>query len=186
MRDHRAEVLAGETVTVDQLDRLIGYTQAAHHMATVAINTKAAEKMTVAVTQHLELQGRLVGLAIDAVVSGLTTSLDTASGEQLHDWALAQAHRMLVAAADGEPAEPPEVEPPPFALAAVTGAGVGVGVGAGTAAQDDGHLRDTASDLPAIEVTGTAVPDVTGLDDDALRALGELLLVELDRRGIDG
>jgi hypothetical protein len=162
MRDHRAEVLAGETVTVDQLDRMIGYTQAAHHMATVAINTKAAEKMTVAVTQHLELQGRLVGLAIDAVVSGLTASLDTASGEQLHDWALAQAHNALVAAQDGEPAEPPDVEPPPFALAAVTGE------------------HDVA---PQHRAVAAASPyDVARLNDNALAELAGRVLDERNRR----
>jgi hypothetical protein len=176
MRSHRVEVLAGETITVDQLDRLIQYSQAAHHMATVAINTKAAEKLNVAVTQHIEVQGRLVGLAIDAVIRGLTRSLDTDSGEELKVWALAQAYNVLVAAQDGEPAEPPEVQPPPFALAVVTGAGT----------RNDVRFRDRGVAAIETAISGTAVPcDVAGLDDEMLRDLGAAVLDELERRNIE-
>jgi hypothetical protein len=179
MRDHRAEVLAGETVTVDQLDRLMQLTQTTHHLASTAISTKAHEHVALAFEQHLELQGRAVGIAIGAIVNGLTRSLDTDSGERLHDWALAQAHKMLVAASDGERAEVPDVEPPPFALAVVTGAGTGT--------RDDVRFRDHNT-VPAIEaaISGTAVPcDVAGLDDDGLRDLGAAVLDELERRNIE-
>jgi hypothetical protein len=174
-QEFRAEVLAGETMTVDQLDRLIELAQTTHHLATTAINSKAHEKVSLAFTQHLEMQGRVIGLAIDAVVRGLTTSLDIDSGEQLHDWALAQAHRMLVAAQDGEPAEPPDVEPPPFVLAVVTGTGAGT------------DARPATIDAPAL---GAAVPDgavpddLTGLDDATIKRLAELLMVEAERRDL--
>ena len=45
------------------------------------------------------------------------------------------------------------------------------------------------SDRPALEAGSAASPvpcDVAGLDDDALKALGEAVLDELERRDLDG
>jgi hypothetical protein len=42
MQDAKINVLEGETVSVDQLDRLINLSQTAHHLASVAINKLVA------------------------------------------------------------------------------------------------------------------------------------------------
>jgi hypothetical protein len=39
-RDAKINILEGDTVSVDQLDRLINLSQTAHHLASVAINSK--------------------------------------------------------------------------------------------------------------------------------------------------
>ncbi len=62
-QDYRVEVLAGETLTVDQLDRLIQLSRTTHHLATTAISTKAHEQVSLAFTRHLEIEGELVGTA---------------------------------------------------------------------------------------------------------------------------
>ena len=163
VRDLQLGVLAGETITVDQLDRLINVNQIRHHLASTAISTKAHENVAMAFTRHLEMEGQLVGLAIGAVVHGMTRSLDPRSGDQLRDWALTQAHRVLADAQPGQTLdEAPDVEPPPFALAVVTG----------------------EHDIPARHrvIEGGSPYDVGRLNDDALAELAGRVLDERNRR----
>jgi hypothetical protein len=105
MRDYRVEVLAGETLTVDQLDRLIQYAQAAHHMATAAISTKAHEKVALAFEQHLEMQGQLVASALGAAIDKLGLT------EPWRVYALEVASRAL-AVAGGHDVAGDEPRPP--------------------------------------------------------------------------
>jgi hypothetical protein len=169
-----AQLQAGEEVAPDEVDRLIAMNQMRHHMAATTITSKAYEKVSVAYTRHLEAEGQLVAIAFDAIVRGLTRSLDPQHGEQLHAWALGQAHRVLTAAQPGETTEVSDVEPPPFALAAVTGTGDAV-------RRRDHNVVDDVSPYEA----GSIVPcDVAVLDDQALRSLGEAVLAELERRDL--
>jgi hypothetical protein len=160
VRDFRAEVVAGETITVDQLDRLINVNQIRHHLATTAISTKAHEHVALAFEQHLELQGRAVGIAIGAAIDKLGLT------EPWRLYALDVARRALL----GDEAQGDEPQPPEDPVIA----------------EYDVRPRGTA---PALEA-GTAVAvspcDVAMLDDDALRSLGEAVLDELERRGVDG
>jgi hypothetical protein len=160
VRDFRAEVVAGETITVDQLDRLINVNQIRHHLATTAISTKAHEHVALAFEQHLELQGRAVGIAIGAAIDKLGLT------EPWRLYALDVARRALL----GDEAQGDEPQPPEDPVIA----------------EYDVRPRATA---PALEVgTATTVSpcDVADLDDDALRSLGEAVLDELERRGVDG
>jgi hypothetical protein len=63
-RDCRAQIVEGDTIDLGALDRLISLAQTTHHMASVAINSKAAESLSIAVERQLELQGELVATAI--------------------------------------------------------------------------------------------------------------------------
>jgi hypothetical protein len=159
-----ADLLAANdgTIPVDDRAGLVDLIRTTHGLAERTITSKAYDDAAHAYTQHLELQGRIVGLALDAVVRGLTASLGAEHGDRLRAWALAQAHNALVAAQDGEPAEPPDVEPPPFALAAVTGE------------------HDVA---PQHRAVAAASPyDVARLNDNALAELAGRVLDERNRR----
>jgi hypothetical protein len=159
-----ADLLAANdgTVPVDDRAGLVDLIRTTHGLARDTITSKAYDDAAHAFTRHLELQGRLVAIAIDAIIRGLTRSLDTHHGDRLKAWALAQAHSVLVASQDGEPAELPDVEPPPFARAAVTGE------------------HDVASTHRAID--GVSPYDVARLNDDALAELAGRVLDERNRR----
>ena len=89
VRDFQTQLVAGETITPEQLDRLISVNQIRHHLATTAITTKAAEKMSLAFTQHIEMQGQMVATAIAAGLDklGLTDPWRAYALEVAH-WAL--------------------------------------------------------------------------------------------------
>jgi hypothetical protein len=160
VRDFRAEVVAGETITVDQLDRLIAVNQIRHHLASTAISTKAHEQVSLAFTRHLEVEGQLVGTALGAAIDGLGLT------EPWRRYALELAHWTLLGEGDtsrGDEPQPPEEDP--------------------LVQEYDVKPRGT---VPALAAGPTvSVPcDVAGLDDDALKALGEAVLDELTRREI--
>jgi hypothetical protein len=157
MRSHRVEILAGETITVDQLDRLIQYSQAAHHMATVAISTKAHEQLTVAVTKEYELQGKLVGAALGAAIDALGLS----DVWRQHALAIA-AWKLRDDPEDAKPQPPTDPVIREYDVAPV-----------------DAPALEAAPCVPTVD-------DLARLDDDVLRALGYGVADELDRRGIDG
>jgi hypothetical protein len=102
-RDCRAQIVDGDTIDVNMLDRLISLAQTTHHMAAVAINSKAAEQIALAYEKNAELEGELVAVAISAAIDkvGLTPAW--------RDYALRVGHRALL---DGE-AEGDEPEPMP-------------------------------------------------------------------------
>jgi hypothetical protein len=161
VRDFRAEVVAGETITVDQLDRLIAVNQIRHHLASTAISTKAHEQVSLAFTRHLEVEGQLVGTALGAAIDGLGLT------EPWRRYALELAHWTLLGEGDTSRGDQPQPPSEPIV-------------------REYDVPRDTAPALAA-GPTAAAVPcDVASLDDDALRSLGEAVLDELERRGVDG
>jgi hypothetical protein len=155
---YQDELLADvESITDDQVDRLVQLSTTTHHLASTAISTKAAEKVALAFEQHLELQGRAVGVAIGAALDRLGLT------EPWRIYALNVARRALL----GDEAQGDEPQPPEDPVVQ----------------EYDVRPRGTA---PAIAAGPTAsVPcDVAGLDDEALRSLGEAVLDELTRREI--
>lgn len=160
VRDFRAEVVAGETITVDQLDRLINVNQIRHHLATTAISTKAHEHVALAFEQHLELQGRAVGIAIGAALDALGLT------ETWRLYALDVARRALL----GDEAKGDEPQPPEEPIVR------------------EYDVRPRDSGVAAIEATpAPCVPsadDLATLADDVLRDLGSRVLDEFDRRDL--
>jgi len=154
VRDCRTEVAAGEHVTMDQLDRLIQYAQSAHHMASIAISTKAADRMSIAVAREYELQGQLVATAIGAALDKLGLT------DAWRSYALSVAHHALTG--EGDEPQPPSdpviseryVQPPSHQPA-----------------------LEAAPCVPTTDV-------LRSLDDATLRDLGERLADELERRDI--
>ena len=154
-QEFQAEVLAGENVTVDQLDRLIELARTTHHLATTAISTKAHENVAMAFTRHLDMQGQLVATAIAAGLDklGLTGSV---AGVRAGGRALGAARRKRrspgrrAAAADGSGRHGVRRRP---------------------------HAATTCRPSRLVPTPC----DVTALDDDALRSLGEQVLDELER-----
>jgi hypothetical protein len=85
------ELLADvENITDDQVDRLVQLSTTTHHLASTAISTKAHERVALAFEQHLELQGKAVGIAIGAALDklGLTEPWRAYALRVAH-WALA-------------------------------------------------------------------------------------------------
>jgi hypothetical protein len=157
-RDCRAQIIDGETVDINALDRLISLAQTTHHMASVAINSKAAENLSVAVERQLELQGELVAAAICTAIDkvGLTPAW--------RDYALRIGHRALLdGEADGDEPRPPDDpviqqrDVPVRSMRAIEG-----------------------SRSPCVPTAG----DVARLGDGELRSLGEVVADELERRKI--
>jgi hypothetical protein len=159
-RDLWAKVAAGEVVTVDQLDRLIGYNQVRHTMAKTAIDTKAHEQVSLAFTRHLEVEGQLVSQAIAAALDKLGLT------EAWRVYALKIAQRALL----GDDAQGDEPQPPTDPVIR----------------EYDVGPRGSAPALEAGTAPAVSPRDVASLDDDALKALGEAVLDELERRGVDG
>jgi hypothetical protein len=157
-RDLRDQVVSGETIGVDQLDRLINFNQIRHHLAKTAIDTKAHEQVSLAFTRHLEMEGEPVATAVAAALDKLGLT------EPWRAYALQVAHRALL----GDEAQGDEPQPPDDPVVQEYDVG--------------------PRNVPAIEaVPSTPVPcDVTVLHDDALRDVGELVLAELAMRDIVG
>ncbi len=160
VRNLQVGVLAGEIVTVDQLDRLINVNQIRHHLAATAISTKAADNVAMAFTRHLEMEGELVAGAVGTALDKLGLT------EPWRVYALEVAHRALL----GDEAQGDEPQPPTEPVV------------------QEYDVRSSETGTPAIEVGPTAsVPcDVAALDDDELRDLGGRVLDELERRNVDG
>jgi hypothetical protein len=161
VRDFRSEVVAGESITVDQLDRLIAVNQIRHHLASTAISTRAHEQVSLAFTRHLEVEGQLVGTALGAAIDGLDLT------EPWRRYALELAHWTLLGEGDTSRGDQPQPPSEPIVREYDVG---------------------PRSNAPAIEaIPSTPVPcDVAALDDNELRDLGSSVLDELERRGVDG
>ena len=156
-QEFQADVLAGENVTADQLDGLIELARTTHHLATTAISTKAAENVAMAFTQHLDMQGRMVATAIAAGLDKLGLT------DPWRAYALEVAHWALL----GESGEAQGDEPRPPTDPVVM------------------EYDVRPHNAPAIEAAPKPC-DVTTLDDQALRSLGEQVLAELERRDLSG
>jgi hypothetical protein len=101
-RDLWDQVVSGETIGVDQLDRLINFNQIRHHLAKTAIDTKAHEQVSLAFSRHLEMEGELVATAVAAALDKLGLT------EPWRAYALQVAHRALL----GDEAQGDEPQPP--------------------------------------------------------------------------
>jgi hypothetical protein len=158
-RDCRAQIIDGETVDINALDRLISLAQTTHHMASVAINSKAAENLSIAVERQLELQGELVAAAICTAIDkvGLTPAW--------RDYALRIGHRALLdGEADGDEPQPPDDpiiqqrDVPVRSMRAIEG-----------------------SRSPCLPTDG----DLARFDDRQLEDLAQRLVGEAEKRGLD-
>ena len=157
-QDYRAEVLAGETISLDQLDRLIGYVQSTHHLATTAISTKAADNVAMAFTRHLEMEGQLVATAVGIAIDKLGLT------ERWRLYALDVARRALLG--DEAQGDEPQLPTDPVVR------------------EYDVRPRGSAPALGPGTAPAVSPRDVAMLDDDALKALGEAVLDELERRDV--
>jgi hypothetical protein len=158
-RDLWAQVVAGETIGTEQLDRLINFNQIRHHLAKTAIDTKAHEQVSLAFTRHLEMEGQLVGTALGAAIDGLGLT------EPWRRYALELAHWTL---GEGDTSRGDEPRPPDEPIVR----------------EYDVRPRGTVPALEAGTAAAVSPCDVAGLDDDALKALGEAVLDELGRRDV--
>jgi hypothetical protein len=156
-RDYRAEALAGETISVAQLDRLVELSKATHHLATTAISTRATEHIA---ERYTDQGGRLAKL-ITEVVDKLELTVPW------RIFALKLVHHLLLTEA-GDPSEEPS--PPDDALIQERVSGVTI---------VDSRI--------AIEGARSSVPSadyIASLDDADLRSFGELVADELEKRRI--
>jgi hypothetical protein len=114
MREAKATLDASGELPLDQLARLVEATKLAHHMASVAITTKAHEQLTTSVQRRLELEGKLVFTAMEGVIDALTLAIDPRYTEDVRIYLHTAARDRLLATDDGET---PELPPLPFRLA---------------------------------------------------------------------
>jgi hypothetical protein len=77
-RDRRAGVLVGETMSVDQLDRLVELSKAAHSLAQTAISTRAAEGIAQRYVDEGGQLGKIIVVVMDRL--GLTIGGPTLCG----------------------------------------------------------------------------------------------------------
>jgi hypothetical protein len=155
VRDLQVQVLAGKTVTADQLDRLINVNQIRHHLATAAITTKAHQHVALAFEQHLEMQGRLVGAAIGPAIDKL--ALTEPWRFYALEWRTGRCSAWATLADEPRPPSEPIVQ------------------------EYDVRPRPA---LEAGSIAQPQPCDVPTLDDDALRDLGERVPDEANRSGI--
>jgi hypothetical protein len=149
VRDLQLGVLAGETITINQVR---------HHMAKTAIDTKAHENVAMAFTRHLELEGQLVASAVGVALDKLGLT------EPWRVYALLVANRALLGESGDAQGDEPQPPTDPVVM--------------------EYDVRPS-SNAPAIEAASKPC-DVAKLNDDALRSLGEQILVELERRDLNG
>jgi hypothetical protein len=110
MRDTKAKLLVGENVTVEQVDRLLELTTYAHKLASVAIQTGAAERVAQTYERNRQLEGEIIATPIVVVLDGVDRylaglGLDAGQVITLRSWAVEAAAATLE---DGDvPALPP-------------------------------------------------------------------------------
>jgi hypothetical protein len=156
-RDHQVKVLAGETVSVEALDRLVELSKVSHHLAQTAIATKAAEHLA----QGYVDQGNRLAKLITEVVDRLELTVEW------RIFALQVVHHLLQIEA-GEESEEPSAPDDPLMQERVTGVTI-------------------VDSRAAIEGSRPTVPSVdyfASLNDGDLRSLGELVADELEKRRI--
>jgi hypothetical protein len=160
---YQDELLANvEDITDDQVDRLIQLSSTTHHLASTAINTKAHEKIALAFDRHVDVLSQMVNTAIDAALDKVGLS------EPWRSYAFVVGHRALLIATGDDPG--PEPQPPEEPVVA----------------EHDTRPRDTARAIEAGTAAAVSPCDVAAMADDQLQALGEAVLDELERRGVDG
>jgi hypothetical protein len=71
VRDFQTQLVAGEVITPEQLDRLISVNQVRHHLASIAISTKAADNVALAFDRHINQEIEVVTQAIKTTVDKL-------------------------------------------------------------------------------------------------------------------
>jgi hypothetical protein len=139
-------LLAGETISVGQLDRLIELSQTTHHLATTAITTRAYEQVSLEFSRHLEAQGKLVGAAVGAAMDKLGLK------ELWRAYALAVAHWTLLGEGDHERGDEPQPPNDPVIR--------------------EYDVRPVDAPAPEAAPCVPSIDDLARLDDDRLRALG--------------
>ncbi len=179
MRVQREEVLASANPTAVMLQELDHRATVVVTSSRMAIAEKAHEHIALSWRQHLELQGKLLMLAFDAVIDGLTRSLDPRHAEDLRVWMLTVGRERVVA----DDHDPPDLPPLPFRLAVAPAI---EGEVLETNPADDEVTRAGLSPRDSARVRSTVdLEDVAALTDDQLRTLGLRIADELDARGID-
>lgn len=100
MRDTKAKLLVGENVTVEQVDRLLELTTYAHKLASVAIQTGAAERVAATYERNLREEGQVLATALETVLDGVERyltglGLDAGRVIALRAWAVEAAATRL-------------------------------------------------------------------------------------------
>jgi hypothetical protein len=156
-RDYRAEVLTGETLSIEQLDRLVELSKATHHLATTAISTRAHEHIAEKYTD----QGNRLASLITEVVDRLELTVPW------RIYALQLVHHLLLTEA-GDPSEEPSPPSDPLVqerVSAVT-------------------IVDASRAIEGPQPTMPSSDDIGLLADADLRSLAYAVADELERRGI--
>lgn len=114
-----ARLTLGEdgTVTPQQLDRIVEYAKAAHHLAKTAIDVGAHERIAQSLQRQVELDGQVIaqtlGATLDALLDRLTETLNLPAQRRadLRDWTFAVAQRQLLTLDGKTSTEPAPVWP---------------------------------------------------------------------------
>jgi hypothetical protein len=157
-QDAKINILEGDTVSVDQLDRLINLSQTAHHLAQTAIQTKAAEH----IAQRLVDQGGRYGKVVTEVVDRLGLTIEWRT------FALKQLHYLLQIESGDDPGDEPTPPDDPLIQERVVGVTV----------------LDSRAAIEGPRPTVPSADFIASLNDADLYSLGELVASELDKRGI--
>jgi len=119
MRETKAKFTEGEEIGVELVDRLVELTTYAHKLATVAIQTKAADHVAQARVELLQSQTGIIADALTTAVGGVLDHLvslgaiDQAYALQLRQWALDAAAAPAEAAGRRRDVELPTLPPVP-------------------------------------------------------------------------